>query len=355
MPDTRRNTAITQRIATWFDNAQRDLPWRRRVNGHTRDPYRALVAEFMLQQTQVSRVIEKFNAFVERFPTAASLAAASEDDVLAMWSGLGYYRRARMLHRCAQDIVNRHGGKTPSSTTELESLPGVGRYTAGAISSIVFDQPEPIVDGNVARVLLRLDGEQIQPGLTSTAHWLWQRADELVKRADRADSASPSRFNEGLMELGAVICTPRSPKCDDCPVASLCRARRLGLIDSIPAPKPASKIATLHHDCIVIEDSRKRRRVQRRDDSGLWAGLWQPPSLERPARAASRREIESWIGAPVERIDAFDHTLSHRRVRFRVWRTTTRPATLPPGHWRTRRQIESLGVSNPHRRILLEM
>lgn len=355
MPDTRRNTAITQRIAAWFDDAQRDLPWRRLTNGRQREPYRALVAEFMLQQTQVARVLEKFDPFIERFPTAAALAAASEDDVLAMWSGLGYYRRARMLHRCAQEIVNRHRGETPSSIAELEALPGVGRYTAGAIASIVFDQPAPIVDGNVSRVLLRLDGEQRQLGANTTSQWLWKRADELVQRADRADDASPSRFNEGLMELGAVICTPRSPKCGSCPVASLCRARRQGLIDSIPAPKTATKVATLHHDCVVIEDSRKRRRVQRRDDSGLWAGLWQPPSLERQARAATRREIETWIGAPVERIDAFDHTLSHRRVRFRVWRTLSRPETLPPGHWRTRRQIESLGVSNPHRRILLEM
>lgn len=355
MPDARRDKAITVRISQWFDNAARDLPWRATDARGRRDPYHALVAETMLQQTQVARVIEKFDAFIARFPTVASLARAKDEHVLAAWSGLGYYRRARHLHKAAKEIADRHEGRVPRDMDSLLALSGVGRYTAGAIASIVFHQPAPIVDGNVARVLLRLDGDVIDPNSGEGSRRVWGRAAALARRAADTDGAGVARFNEGMMELGATVCAPRAPRCADCPVATLCRARRKGLIGAIPPPKRSARVATVHHDCVLLTDDRDRRLVQRRPDKGLWAGLWQPPTLERNGRGATRNQLEAWVGAPVVRVGAFEHRTSHRRVRFRVWRAKTASAPSLPGRWRSARQLERLAISNPHRRILLTM
>ncbi len=353
MSDARRDNAFVERLAQWFRASARDLPWRATDAQGRRNPYFSLVSETMLQQTQVARVIEKFDEFTTRFPTIESLARARESSVLAAWSGLGYYRRARHLHGAAKEIAKSHQGQVPHDIDDLIALPGVGRYTAGAIASIVFDQPAPIVDGNVARVLLRIEGNTIDPRSTDGSRWLWNRAAQLAQRASHTSDVAA--FNEGMMELGATICTPRSPKCGQCPVASLCRARRDGLTGTIPPTKKPARVTTIHHDCLLFVDARGRRLVRQRSDDGLWAGMWQPPTLEGNGKPATKKQIETWLGAPVSRVAAFEHLTSHRRVKFRIWRPQTSQDTSLPGDWRTARQIERLALSNPHRRILLEL
>jgi len=352
MSTAARDRKIVDRLAHWFERNRRDLPWRSPTR---RNAYHALVSEAMLQQTQVSRVLESFDRFIARFPTIESLARAREASVLAAWSGLGYYRRARSLHRAAKQIVAEHHGVVPADAETLRTLPGVGRYTAGAIASIVFNNPEPIVDGNVARVLLRVEGETIDPSSREGDDWLWSRSRRLVNRAASTPGARVGAFNEGLMELGALVCKPAGPTCDVCPLSSLCRSRRLGLTDTIPKPKPAARKRTIHHACVLVENKSGRRLVTRRRDDGLWAGMWQPPTLESARREPTRRDIQQWLGAPAVRIAQFDHQTTHRLVRFTVWRPREPLSAPPTGQWRTPGQIANLALSNPHRRILLEM
>ncbi len=197
-----------QRLLSWYDRNRRDLPWRR-----DRDPYRVWLSEIMLQQTRVSAVLEHYRRFLRRFPTVQKLASAREPAVLAAWSGLGYYRRARMMHAAAKAIVKQHGGRFPGGIAELRALPGIGRYTAAAIASIVFDVPAAVVDGNVERVLGRVFGT----GLTGEG--FWQTAETLLSRK------RPGDFNQAMMELGATVCLPRQPRCSACPVFGLCATR----------------------------------------------------------------------------------------------------------------------------------
>ncbi len=341
-----RDTLIVERVCGWFRGAGRALPWR----SSPRDPYRSLVSEFMLQQTQVARVLEKFGPFLEKFPTLRRLAAAPEQRVLAAWSGLGYYRRARGLHASARVLVDRFGGTIPSDVAALRTLPGVGPYTAGAVASIVFGRPEPIVDGNIARVLLRVEGRDLaqREGLA----WAWERSTRLVRRCG-SGTKGPGVFNEGLMELGAVVCTPRSPRCHECPLRTLCVARRRGKQEDIPRPKARSVRRVLHCASVVACDGRGRLLVERRDDSSMWAGLWQAPTLETNGSTPTRARVSTWIGSPVARLDRFDVATSHRDVRFSVWRAEGR-VRRPGAVWRTRRQIAGLALSNAQARILLE-
>jgi A/G-specific adenine glycosylase len=208
-PDTPHGPPVAGAIVSWFAENARALPWRSRRSGYT-----ALVSEIMLQQTQVDRVEPRYRAFLKRFPSVQSLAEADEADVLKAWEGLGYYRRARMLHAAARIIVSDMGGRIPRNLGELRRLPGVGRYTAGAICSIVHGQKTAIVDGNIARLLARIDGVHLPRGEQAFDTWCWKRAQTLVDASD-----DPARFNEGMMELGAVVCTPRSPRCRGVPGA----------------------------------------------------------------------------------------------------------------------------------------
>lgn len=338
--------AIAKRIVAWFERSARDLPWRT----DPRDPYRALVSEAMLQQTQVSRVLEKYQPFLDRFPTAAALAEADEDDVLAAWSGLGYYRRARLLQGAARKIVEDHGGKVPSDVDELRSLPGVGRYTAGAIASIVFDRSAPIVDGNVSRVLLRFEGKDAGAGDPEAVAWSWDRAASLAEAAAKQDSVAI--FNEGLMELGATVCLPAGPRCEKCPLKSACVARKEGSQEEIPRARPRAKRKTVHHAVALIESERGEILVEKRPSTGLWAGMWQPPALERDDRPATASELAAWLGAPLpERIGSFTHLTTHRTVEFTVWGAAG-PVDPARGRWREPSEVAALALSNPHRRIL---
>lgn len=351
------DAALARAIERWFAAAARDLPWRRPGPTGRRDPYAALVSEIMLQQTQVSRVAQRFGPFIEQFPTPAHLAAATEDQVMAAWSGLGYYRRARLLHAAARAAVERFAGRIPEDPADLRSLPGVGRYTAGAIASIVHGRPEPIVDGNVARVLLRLHGKPLTP--KAVEPWLWEQAGRLVRAA-----ASPALFNEGLMELGATVCTPRAPRCDACPLAEPCLARRRGRQASIPAVATSKTRPLILLASLLARDRQGRTLVERRPARGLWASMWMAPTLELPNdQTPSPATLARLVGLPARSglglADTFEHATTHRRVRFMVWSVpraaSAALARLRPGAvWMDPGQIAALGLSTPARRILLQ-
>jgi A/G-specific adenine glycosylase len=253
-----------QRLLSWYDHNRRELPWRQ-----DRDPYRVWLSEIMLQQTRVSAVLDHYCRFLRRFPTVQRLAAARESSVLAAWSGLGYYRRARMMHAAAKAIVKQHGGKFPGGIADLRALPGIGRYTAAAIASIVFNAPAAVVDGNVERVLGRVFGA----GLAGEP--LWQTAEALLSRR------RPGDFNQAMMELGAVVCLPRQPRCSICPVFSLCATR--GSLQQVKKP-----IRQNRRDIYYALDRRNSSifLVQRPKHASLMPGLWELPEI--PISSASR-------------------------------------------------------------------
>jgi len=348
---TDRDRRIARNIERWFEAEMRPLPWRT----EPRDPYRSLVSEFMLQQTQTSRVIEKFDSFVKRFPTVRALASAHTDDVLAMWSGLGYYRRANSLHKTAIQIVKDHDGIVPADVRTLLTLPGVGRYTAGAISSIVFKNRVPIVDGNVARVILRIDGTESPPDDPATARTLWTRAQELVQACER-----PARLNEGLMELGAIVCTPANPSCDACPVSRSCVAKHTGSTRRIPVPKKRARQREHHIAMALIRDPRGRVLVEQRSNTGLWAGLWQGPSIESPDAPPTKRVLEALVGFKrLRRHSEFRHITTHRIIRFVTYSNV--PDHVPDrgfspvrGSFKSPTQIQKLALSSIHRRLLCD-
>ncbi len=337
MSDRRRNKSICSALESWFGKSARDLPWR----FEPRDPYVSLVSEFMLQQTQVSRVLEKFEPFLERFPSIEALASADEEDVLGEWSGLGYYRRARMLHACAQAIVERHGGEVPRDVDSLCALPGIGRYTAGAIASMVFGDREPLVDGNVVRVLQRLHNNPDQQTDPKTVKWAWEHATALVEA-----SGDPGVLNESLMELGATVCTPKRIRCDECPIRKHCKAFDEGTTESVPPPKPRAKRKELFCASVVYVDDKDRVLMEQRGEDGLWARMWQVPTIERDDRAPTAEEI----GEGAELIESFVHQTTHRIVRFDVYRCDGLAAK--GRSYKTRTQIDRLGVSNAQMKVL---
>ena len=276
----------------------------------------------MLQQTQVSRVVEKFEDFLKLFPNPESLAAAPEDEVLAAWAGLGYYRRARSLQAAARVIVDQHGGRVPADVDSLQDLPGIGRYTAGAIASIACGRRAPIVDGNVHRVLSRLWADAVsaddRPGMKRA----WERAEALVEAA-----GEPGVLNESLMELGACVCTPRATACGECPLSTSCEAFNQGKVELIPPPKRRVAQPVEHHHAIGLV-RRRRLAMQKRSAEGRWGGMWEVPTVEskRRLRPAEIRNRLSMNVESLELVGSFQRTLTHRKVHFHVYR-----GTIPAG------------------------
>jgi A/G-specific adenine glycosylase len=301
-----------EKLLAWYRRARRRLPWR--AIGEPTDPYRVWVSELMLQQTRVEIVIPYFLRFTERFPDLESLAAASEAEVLAHWSGLGYYSRARALHRAARLLIRERGGRLPEDVEGFLELPGIGRYTAGAIVSIGYGKPAPIVDGNVARVLTRLYGLRGDPRSGSLNRRLWQIAEEILPRRSVSD------FNQALMELGALVCTPRSPKCLVCPLREHCVANREGLQDRLPEIAARPRATRVVMAAAVVE---RRRKVllYRRTRTGLLKGLWEIPMGEcrrgeRPRDAVAREAKETYgialdVGNELARVK---HSIMNRRI-----------------------------------------
>lgn len=261
---------IDRRLATWFRKARRNLPWRR----EPRDPWAVLVSEVMLQQTRVEVVAPRFEAFLRRWPTPAAMAASPVDDVVAAWSGLGYYGRARRLHAAARAIVERHGGRFPGDEDALRALPGVGEYTAGAVGSLALGLPLPLVDGNVARVLARLFAVRGDPRKGEAARRLRDLAAALVP------PRGAGAWNEGLMELGALVCVPGKPRCLLCPLSGECAARKAGLEERLPETPAPAKARKVRLAAALVRDRRGRTLLLRRPDGALLGGTWELPSAE---------------------------------------------------------------------------
>ena len=312
LPDGRWTGAFRRALRTWFDGARRDLPWRK-----NRDPYRVWLSEIMLQQTQVAAVIGYFERFTKAFPTVADLAAASEHDVLRLWEGLGYYRRARQLHKAAQTIVAEHGGVFPSTLDTVRSLPGIGRYTAGAILSIAFNRQEPILEANTVRLLSRLLAYRGDPLAREGQQLLWQFAEHLVPVEE------PGIFNQALMELGALVCTPRNPKCEECPVAKLCPTRRLGLQAEIPRPKAKQTFEAVREAALLLSRADGRFFIVQSAEGERWGGLWDFPryavDAEQPTGAVAelQTKLKATLGLEAE-IGNLRTTLKHGVTRFRI-------------------------------------
>jgi len=340
-----RTGELRSALLAWFDRHQRDLPWRR-----TRDPYAIWVSEVMLQQTQVSRVEGYWTRFLHRFPTARALAEAPLDGVLAAWSGLGYYSRARNLHRAAKQISAEHGGQLPRTSEQLRALAGFGRYTAGAVASIAFGEAAPVVDGNVARVLSRLDAIEGAPGDRAREARLWDRAGELVQ------GERPGDFNQALMELGATVCRPVAPTCLLCPWRDACAARAQGRVEELPPPRARPKKARLDVAAAWCERG-GRILLARRPGSGLFGGLWELPSVEGGDGEALRALFEPPPPAGAgKHLGTVRRTLTHRELRIDVYalRLPARSVLRESdgARWVRPGELDALGVSSATRRAL---
>ena len=308
---------LRRRLLAWYATHARDLPWRR-----SRDPYRVWISEIMLQQTQVVTVRDYFKRFIRALPNVRRLAAADEQQVLRLWEGLGYYRRARQLHAAARRIVADFGSRFPQDVDELRSLPGIGRYTAGAIASIAFDQRAAILEANTIRLLSRLIGYRDDPLKAAGQRILWQTAHDILPRKDVA------RFNQALMEIGSLVCTPTEPQCNACPLAGICEAFELGLQDKIPRAKVKQEYTALREAAVVIRH-RGRVLVRQCAEGERWAGLWDFPrfEIENEGPLFAREEIIEKVRrqtgvtcAPGELVKTLKHGVTRYRITLDCYR-----------------------------------
>ena len=339
-------------LLRWYRANRRDLPWRR-----TRDPYAIWISEAMLQQTRVETVIPYNERFLERFPTVDTLADADEDDVFSAWAGLGYYSRARNLHSAAQRISQELGGELPRTAEGLRELPGIGRYTAGAVASIAFDAPEPIVDGNVARVLTRLHGIREDTASKPVVDRLWHEAALL------ADGESPGDLNQAVMELGALVCTPRSPACLACPLVRSCDARKRGDAEDLPIKTKKLKPQSIEAVCAWLE-RRGRVLVTKRPARGLMAGMWElaggdvlPGESPEEAIRRALREHTGLVAKQADAVGEVGHVFTHRRLRLHVFRCDRASGRVrldgPQAHrWAARRELDSLALGKATRKAI---
>jgi A/G-specific adenine glycosylase len=346
-------------LLAWFDQSKRDLPWRR-----TRDVYRIWISEVMLQQTRVDTVVPYYERFLERFPTIEALAGAPIDDVIARWSGLGYYRRARNLHLAAKEVVLRFGAELPSSVEELRSLPGVGDYTSRAVASIGFGRHVALLDGNVARVIARLRAVAEPVDKPATRRRLLELALELCSAERPGDS------NQAMMELGATVCTPAAPRCDSCPLAAFCEARRAQRVKELPVVSKAAKPQIRAWSALVIEApsvalDEARLLLCRRPDEGLFAGLWEPPTLEGSLEdLVAKLEAVGVVVTLRAGAASIGHVLSHRklevavrhaRLEAKIGLEVREPPPPPPyvaARWVARSELATLGISTLARKVL---
>jgi len=306
-------------------HGRQTLPWQ-----HTGDAYKVWLSEVMLQQTQVATVLAYYARFLHAYPTVVDLAAAPEQDVMQLWAGLGYYTRARNLHACARQVVARFGGQFPNTVEELESLPGIGRSTAGAIASLAYGAQAPIMDGNVKRVFCRYYGVEGYPEQTAIKKELWNIATANVPENH------PGVYNQALMDLGATCCVPRNPNCAVCPLMGSCEALRKGMVGLLPTPKPKKARQELHFVSLLVEDEREALLMEPQTEKGIWQGLWMVPSgvcTSQPGVAELEELIDAWVNR--FSIDQFKpelmrqakllgqqnwlvHELTHRKMHFKV-------------------------------------
>lgn len=338
---------IAELVVSWqASHGRHHLPWQQ-----TRDPYRVWLSEIMLQQTQVATVLDYYDRFLKRFPDVWALAQASQDEVMALWSGLGYYTRARNLHRCAQQIVAVHGGEFPSTAEVLATLPGIGRSTAGAIAAFCFAERVPILDANVRRVLTRVLGFDADLALSNNERLLWKAAEALLPDED-LDSTMP-RYTQGLMDLGASVCTPRAPACARCPLAGRCEAFQRGEPERYPVKtrRVARRSESWH--LLVLRDQANRVWLHRRPAPGIWAGMYCVPvfadtmAMDGFLSAAG----EPQRSAPVE-LPPFLHVLTHRDLHLHPHLVTGVASDWDGGAWFDSKEWSSLGLPAPVRKLL---
>lgn len=344
---------LAAQVVRWqAAHGRNHLPWQ-----NTRDAYRVWLSEIMLQQTQVATVLEYYARFLARFPDVRQLAAAAQDEVLALWSGLGYYSRARNLHRCAQIVVHQHGGEFPRTVDELAALPGIGRSTAGAIAAFCFGARAPILDANVRRVLTRVLGFGADLAEAKNERALWQQAEALLPRQDL--SHAMPRYTQGLMDLGAGICLPRNPNCLLCPLQEACVARRDGNPQDYPVRTRKLKRSAQAWWLLLRQDGVGRLWLERRPPTGIWAGLYCPPVYD--SRAALDEALQLHASCDARDLPAFTHVLTHRDLHLHP--VLARDATPQPNAhcaeqqsgWFAPAQWPALGLPAPVRKLLASL
>lgn len=354
----RHTQAFRIELTEWFEHNRREMPWRETGPNGRRDPYRVWLAEVMLQQTRVDTAAPYFLRFVEAFPTVSELAAAPVDDVLKLWEGLGYYSRARNLHRAAQQVVSDHDAVIPDSEDAFRALPGVGPYTAAAVLSLAFDRPLAVLDGNVIRVLARVFAVDADVKQGTTRRRLQETINALL------DPGNPGRFNESVMELGATVCTPRRPACGRCPLHSICAASAGGDPEAYPIARKAKPVP--HHTIVVglIRDEEGLLLIQRRPEDAMLGGLWEFPGGKtepgEPLGEACRREIleetglEVRVGSEVARVQ---HAYSHFRITMHAFECTPVGGELSsetgePQRWVEPSELDNYAFPRANRRVL---
>ncbi|HET7545802.1 MAG TPA: A/G-specific adenine glycosylase [Polyangiaceae bacterium] len=344
--------AIGRALLAWYAQHRRELPWRK-----SQDPYAVWVSEMMLQQTQVRTVIPYFQSWMQRFPDVTALANAEESEVLHAWQGLGYYSRARNLRRAAQEMLRVHDGRVPERVSELLALPGIGPYSAGAIASIAYGHAEPLVDGNVIRVLSRLFALRGDPNKAPLKAELWSRARALVP------AEAPGDFNQSLMELGATVCTPRSPRCAACPLAGHCRALAQDLVETLPELPTRAKATPVHAVSAIAMRAGRVLITKLRPDAPRWAGMWLFPNAEvgsnETPEAAVARALQSTVGLRGEASGLFcvvRHTVTRFRITLDAYRASVssgsaRAVSVSECAWKRPDELHDLAMPKAHRRI----
>jgi A/G-specific adenine glycosylase len=342
---------FAHKVLAWFDqHGRKDLPWQHEIN-----PYRVWVSEIMLQQTQVKTVIPYFHRFMASFPDVASLAAGSEDQVLHLWTGLGYYARARNLHKAAKIVCQEMAGEFPAGVDALVELPGIGRSTAGAIRSIAFALPATILDGNVKRVLARYKAVSGWPGQSVVHQKLWDIADELTPSQRVGD------YSQAMMDLGATLCTRSSPSCEICPLLRGCEAYRLGTPREFPGKKPRKKTPVKNTVFLMVSSQSGDIWLERRPNSGIWGGLWCFPELSAEAEASDWC-LDRWGIAPAEyrAWPSFRHTFSHYHLDIQPLQLIlpNNPETVMEGQrqlWYNTQQPPQIGLAAPVANLLEQL
>jgi A/G-specific adenine glycosylase len=341
--------AIATRLLAWSDiHGRHDLPWQ-----HPRSAYRVWLSETMLQQTQVAVVIPYFQRFIAALPDIATLAAAKPDDVFALWSGLGYYSRARRLQETAQICMRDHGGELPRDFDVLLALPGIGRSTAGAILALAYDLPYPILDGNVRRVLCRHHGVRGWPGSAATQKKLWRIAEQQLPDARIAD------YTQALMDLGASVCAPNTPTCPVCPLRDDCIALHKGTIAQLPERKPSKALPEREIHALVVRDRDGRTLLQRRPPVGVWASLWSLPEAQSPGDAQHWLRNHAHVDA-FETLPTIRHTFSHYRLRIHplLWRDARSNDAIGDTddlRWQPSDRLVEIALPAPVRKLLEEL
>lgn len=341
-------------LLAWFDrHGRHDLPWQLSTRQGSRDAYRVWLSEVMLQQTQVATVVPYFERFIEALPTLPSLAAATEDTVLALWSGLGYYRRARFLHRAAQLCVEQHGGELPRDFDALLALPGIGRSTAGAILAQAYGMRFAILDGNVKRVLTRYHGIHGHASESAVDKQLWLHAEAHTPAERVAD------YTQAIMDLGATVCTRSRPRCDACPLREGCVAWREQLTALLPSAKPGKALPTRETLMLILRDTRGRVLLERRGPQGVWSGLWSLPEAA-DSDAAWRLARHYARIDDAQELTSFVHTFSHYRLKiepllFDQATVENAIADNPSVRWCDVADLASLGLPTPVRNLLRQL